>query len=214
VWWARVYRDADEHSVVVVASDRFPAGTAVDVAGRQARGRRPAGWLVDVGYRPTDGAVVRIDLPGQPGGGVWFTEVHHVGAVVPSVSLHAWTGGAGATGELLPPGAVGGATHVGEVRWWLRSGLVETVRVEQQARGRGVGRALVAAAEGLRLVRGWSPLRADGRLTDVAAAWLETAPPCWAPRLVARTQHLPPEPEPGTPAGVARLLADLPARVV
>src|SRR5205085_1832267 len=87
------------------------------------------------------------DLPGEPGEEVWFTEVHHTGAAVPSVSLHAWTGGAGAAGDLLTPGAEAGATHVGVVRWWLRSGLVETVRVEQGSRGRGLGRAQLAGRE-------------------------------------------------------------------
>jgi GNAT superfamily N-acetyltransferase len=217
VWWARIDRGTDpaEHSLVVVASDRFRGGTAVDLPG--ARGRRPAGWLVDVRYRSADGTVVRIDLPGEPGGqaGLWFTEVHHAGAAVPAVSLHAWTGGAGAAGEMLPPGAARpGTEHVGVLRWWPRSGLVDTVRVEPGSRGRGVGRALVAAAEGLRLVRGWAPLRADGRLTDVAAAWLSTAPPCWRPRLGGRTHHLPAQPEPGTATGVTRLLADLPTRIV
>ena len=100
------------------------------------------------------------------------------------------------------------------MRWWVRSGLVETVRVAERARGRGIGRALVTAAEGLRLVRGWAPLHADGRLTDAAAAWLATAPPWWAPRLARRTHCLPPEPEEETSAGVTRLLADLPTRVV
>lgn len=197
VWCARIDRGGDVDSLVVVASDRLPAGAAVDLRGSEARGRRPAGWLVDVRYRTSDGGLVGIEVPGGPDG-LGFTEVHHVGAVVPSVSLHA--------------GIAGG--HVGEVRWWLRSGLVESVRVEPGWRGRGIGRALVAAGEGLRLVRGWAPLHADGRLTDTAAAWLATAPPWWAPRLAARTHALPAEPEPGSPAGVTRLLADLPTRVV
>ena len=72
----------------------------------------------------------------------------------------------------------------------------------------------VGAAEGLRLVRGWAPVHADGRLTDTAAVWLATAPPCWAARLASRTHRLPAEREPGTATGVARLLADLPTRII
>jgi GNAT superfamily N-acetyltransferase len=175
----------------------MPAGDAVDLPGADARGRRPAGWLVDVRYRTVDGALLTIDVAGldeRPE----FTEVHHPGAAVPAVSLHAWNGD----------------QHLGEVRWWIRSGLVETVRVEPGSRGRGIGRALVTAAEGLRLVRGWAPLHADGRLTDAAASWLDGAPPWWTPRLAPRTRSLLPEDEAGSPAGVGRLLGDLPTRVI
>jgi GNAT superfamily N-acetyltransferase len=135
---------------------------------------------------------------------------------MPAVTLHAYAGIPGIpAGALLTPGRVPrAATTIGSVRWWIRSGLVDAVRVEPAFRGAGYGWLLVHAAEGLRALRGWAPLRADGRLTDTAAAWLGAAPPCWAPRLTARTLRLAAQPEPGTPTGVQRLMGDLPSRLL
>src|SRR3954453_3382477 len=86
VWWARITRRGTapvEHSLVAVHSDRFPAGTPVDLSALNARGRRPTGWLGDTRYRPADGAVVRIDVAdsvcAQP---VWFSEAHHSAAAI------------------------------------------------------------------------------------------------------------------------------------
>src|SRR5205807_1306910 len=113
-----------EHSLVAVASDRFPAGTPVDLSALDSRGRRPAGWLVDVRYRAADGAVVRIDartgpvLPDDaPRPRPCFTEVHHAGAAMPAVTLHAYTGvPGGPAGALLAPGRVPcSATRIGSV---------------------------------------------------------------------------------------------------
>ena len=94
--------------------------------------------------------------------------------------------------------------RVAEIRWWTRSGVVETVTVEPAFRRQGIGRVLVTVAEGLRTVRGWAPLTTDGRLTDSGAEWLAEAPACWRPRLTERTAHLPPGDQ--GPTGVTRLL--------
>lgn len=218
VWWARIARrcaDPVEHSLVAVNSDRFPDGTPVDLAALGAHDRRPSGWLVDLRYRAADGAVVRIDVAmsvAEPGVPLWFTVVHHAGDPVPAASLLAFAGEHCPPGALVQPQDVPGhgarlQDRVGELRWQLRSGLVESVSVEHDWRRRGIGRVLATVAEALRVLRGWPPLVADGRLTDDAAAWLATSPAYWRARLSPRTHHLPAEADPLTVTGVARLLA-------
>src|SRR3954451_12887325 len=196
VWFARLAHRAaggtPGHSVVVVNSDRFPAGTPVDLSSQDSRGRRPAGWLVDVRYRAADGQVLRIDVSdavATPAPPLWFAEICHATSVVPTVSLIAFAGTAHPEGALVGPPDVARrglrmGDRVGEIRWWTRSGIVESVTVEPVFRRQGIGRVLVAAAEGLRLVRGWAPLTTDGRLTDAGAEWLDGAPAYWRPRLL------------------------------
>lgn len=192
VWWARITRrgtDPVEHSLVAVHSGRFPAGTPVDLSALDARGRRPAGWLADVRYRTTDGAVVRIDVADTVADlrmPLWFTETHHAGARIPAVTLAVHTGGGVAAGALLPPQGRRG-TRLGSVRWQLRSGLVDTVDVEPAFRGRGTDRLLSAAATTLAMRRGWPALTGD---------------------LAERPSV------PDGPTGVERLLADLLTRVI
>jgi GNAT superfamily N-acetyltransferase len=218
VWIARLAHRVpsgnDEHSLVLVNSDRFPAGTPVDFSDADCRGRRPVGWLVDVRYRACDGHVQRIDVSeavATPAPPLWFAEIAHATSGIPSVSLVAFAGGAHPAGSLVGPHDVARrglrmSDRVGEIRWWTRSGVVETVAVEPVFRRQGIGRVLVTAAEGLRLLRGWAPLTTDGRLTDSGAAWLEGAPAYWQPRLATRSAHLPSDDEPEGPTGVARLL--------
>jgi GNAT superfamily N-acetyltransferase len=218
VWIARLAHRVpsgnDEHSVVLVNSDRFPAGTPVDFSDQDCRGRRPSGWLVDVRYRACDGHVRTIDVSeavATPAPPLWFAEIAHATSGVPTVSLVAFAGGAYPAGALVGPHDVARrglrmSDRVGEIRWGIRSGVVETVTVEPVFRRQGIGRVLATAAEGLRLVRGWAPLTTDGRLTDSGAAWLEGAPSYWRPRLTERSAHLPPGDEPEGPTGVARLL--------
>ena len=217
LWWARLLRRGPgptEYSVVAVNSDRFPDGTPVDMTAVDARGRRPAGWLVDVRHRATDGRVTRIEVTGELADRcppMWFAEVTHASSAVPAVSLLAFRGTAFRPGAVVRPHEVAAAgvritDRIAEVRWWIRSGLVDTVTVEPVYRGRGVARTLVTAAEGLRFLRGWAPLRSDGRLTDAGARWLETAPPAWRPRLAERTEVLPDADAEEELTGVARLL--------
>ncbi|MGY1594539.1 hypothetical protein ACI79D_21395 [Geodermatophilus sp. SYSU D00708] len=217
VWWARLAERglaSTEHALVAVRSERFPDGTPVDLTALHSRGRRSAGWLVDLRHRVGDGAVVRVEL-GEPLAGLcpplWFAEVHHAPGGMPAVSLLAFRGGGFRPGSLVGPHQVAARAlrmtdRVGEVRWWTRSGVVDTVTVAPDVRRRGVGQALVTVAEALRVLRGWAPLRSDGRLTDAGAAWLDAAPAHWAPRLGPRTERLPDEVDPDRPTGVARLL--------
>jgi GNAT superfamily N-acetyltransferase len=217
LWWARLLRRGPgptEYSLVAVNSGRFPDGTPVDMTAVDARGRRPAGWQVDVRYRAADGRGVRIEVAEELSDRcppMWFAEVHHASSPVPCVSLLAFRGTAFRPGAVVRPHEVATAgvritDRVAEVRWWTRSGLVDTVAVEPVYRGRGVARALVTAAEGLRFLRGWAPLRSDGRLTDAGAAWLATSPPAWRPRLTRRTEVLPDADVEEEPTGVTRLL--------
>jgi GNAT superfamily N-acetyltransferase len=174
VWWARITRRGTapvEHSLVAVCSDRFPAGTPVDLSALNARGRRPAGWLVDLRYRAADGAVVRIDVAdtvADPGLPVWFTETHHSGAAIPAVTLAAGTGGSIAPGSLVTPQHAAAGRPLGSLRWQLRSGLVDSLTVHPDAEGRRIGRLLVVAAGALATLRGWPALTGD--LTEHAAA--------------------------------------------
>ncbi|MGY1609166.1 MULTISPECIES: hypothetical protein [unclassified Geodermatophilus] len=217
LWWARLLRRGPgpvEYSLVAVNSDRFPDGTPVDMTAVDARGRRPAGWQVDVRHRAADGRVVRIDVADEISDRcppIWFAEVHHASSPVPCTSLLAFRGNAFRPGSLVgvhEVAAVGVAPtdRIAEVRWWTRSGLVDTVSVEPVYRRRGVAQTLVTAAEGLRFLRGWAPLRSDGRLTDAGAGWLEQAPPAWRPRLAERTEVLPDADVEEGLTGVARLL--------
>ncbi|SEP24360.1 hypothetical protein [Trujillonella endophytica] len=217
VWWARIADggpSSAEHSLVAVNSDRFADGTPVDMTAIESRGRRPVGWLVDVRYRATDGAVVRIesseDLTGlcPP---LWFAELHHATSNIPASSLLAFTGGPFHPGSVVTPREVAAAglrmaDRVGQVRWFNRSGIVDAVTVAPAIRRRGVASLLVSTAEALRVLRGWAPLRSDGRLTDAGAAWLAAAPPCWRSRLADRAEVLPDEETDDAPTGVARLL--------
>ncbi|MGY1830997.1 hypothetical protein ACI8AA_11315 [Geodermatophilus sp. SYSU D01180] len=217
LWWARLLRRGPgpvEYSLVAVNSDRFPDGTPVDMTAVDARGRRPAGWQVDVRHRASDGRVVRIDVAEELSGTcppMWFAEVTHATSAVPAASLLAFRGNAFRPGAVVRPHEVTAAgvrmtDRIAEVRWWIRSGLVDDVTVEPVYRGRGVARTLLTAAEGLRFLRGWAPLRSDGRLTDAGAAWLESAPPAWRPRLADRSEVLPDADAEEELTGVARLL--------
>jgi hypothetical protein len=186
LWWARIARrfaEPAEHSLVAVRSDRFPPGTPVDLSALDARGRRPVGWLVDLRYRARDGAVLAIGTaPGLCELPLWFTEAHHAGAPIPAVTLAAHLGGGVAPGCLLAPRPL---PAVGRLRWQVRSGLVEELRVETDIRTRGVDAVLPVAALALAVLRGWPPVHGA----------LRTSEP------VVRT-------------GVERLLGDLPARLL
>ena len=219
VWWARIADGGPasrEHSLIAVNSERFADGTPVDMTAIESRGRRPVGWLVDVRYRATDGAVLRIDPAGSlaelcpP---LWFAELHHATSPIAASSLLAFAGTAFPAGAVVGPREVGAAgvrmtDGIGELRWYNRSGIVDTVTVDPAVRRRGVGSVLVVAAEALRILRGWAPLRSDGRLTDAGAAWLSAAPPAWRSRLADRVEALPDDAADDAPTGVARLLKD------
>ncbi len=172
VWWARLaHRDTDpvEHSLVAVGSGRFPHGAAVDLTGVDPRGGRPTGWLVDVRYRACDGRIVRLHAsPGlaDPGFPLWFAEIAHATSDIPSASLVAFCGDEFPAGTLVTPTEVCAAgltmgDNVGELRWWTRSGLIESVSVTAEASGRGVGRLLTGLAGGIAMLRNWAPLVAE-----------------------------------------------------
>jgi hypothetical protein len=169
VWWARLrHRDVDpeEHSLVAVGSGRFHHGRAVDLTGVDPRGSRPTGWLIDVRYRARDGRIVRLEAsPGiaDPGLPLWFAEISHATSDIPSASLVAFDGDAFPAGSLVTPSEVTARglsmdDNVGELRWWLRSGLIETVAVAPEVAGRGVGRLLTGLAGGIAMLRNWAPL--------------------------------------------------------
>lgn len=168
VWWARLaHRDSVpvEHSLVAVGSARFPDGSAVDLTAVDPRGRRPAGWLVDVRYRATDGQITCLEAaPGaDPGMPLWFAEIAHATSDVPSASLVVFRGDAFPAGTLVTPREVCArglamTDNVGELRWWTRSGLIGTVTVADELAGRGVDRMLTALAGGIAKLRNWPPL--------------------------------------------------------
>jgi hypothetical protein len=169
---------------VAVASGRFPAGTPVDLSALNARGRRPAGWLVDLRYRAGDGTAVRLDPSPDLGAlPLWFTETHHAGAAIPAVTLAACVGGDVAPGSIAAPRPAG--TLVGRLRWQLRSGLVEGLAVEPAFRGAAVDRLLPVAAGTLATLRGWPFPHGELRAA-----------------------------EPAVRRGVERLVGDLPARLI
>ncbi|RBY80483.1 hypothetical protein [Blastococcus sp. TF02A-26] len=220
VWWARIADGGPgsrEHALVAVGSGRFADGTPVDLTAMEAGGRRPQGWLAAVRYRVADGTVLGIDAADALAGRcppVWFAELHHATSPIPASSLLAFSGGPFRAGTVVTPREVAAAgmrmaDRVGEVRWYTRSGIVDDVAVAPALRRRGMATLLVTAAESLRVLRGWAPLRSDGRLTDAGAAWLAAAPPAWRPRLAERVEVLPDADAADAPTGVARLLRDL-----
>lgn len=169
VWWARLaHRDTEpvEHSLVAVGSGRLPHGSAVDLTSVDPRGGRPTGWLVDVRYRAGDGAIVQLQAsPGlaDPGLPLWFAEIAHATSSIPSASLVAFRGDAFPAGTLVTPSEVTArgltmSDNVGELRWWIRSGLIESVTVAPEVAGRGVGRLLTGLAGGIAMLRNWAPL--------------------------------------------------------
>jgi GNAT superfamily N-acetyltransferase len=218
LWWALITRSRGrdgERSLLAVNSDEFPDGTPVDATSVVDGERRPAGWVVDVRYRSGNGAPLHVSVaPAVAAHDVqlWFVALHDGSALLPAASLVAFIGAGVPAGSLLslhevPAPALRQAARVGEIRWYPRSGVVDTVVVDEAARGRGIARHLVTAAEGLRGLWGWPPLRSDGRLTDDGAGWLTHSPEWWWPRLVARTERLPGESDARPdPRGVARLL--------
>lgn len=217
VWWARISDGGPGsavHSLVAVNSERFPDGTPVDMSAIRSGGRRPAGWLVDLRFRATSGAVLRIDVSEQLRGlcpPLWFAELHHATSPIPASSLMGFRGGPFEPGTVVGPREVAAAglrmaDRVGEVRWYNRSGIVDAVTVAPSIRRRGVASLLVCAAEALRVLRGWAPLRSDGRLTDAGAAWLAQAPAAWRSRLADRAEVLSDEDVADDLTGVARLL--------
>jgi hypothetical protein len=172
VWWARLaHRDTHpvEHSLVAVGSGRFPHGSAVDLTTVDPRGGRPTGWLLDVRYRAADGGIVRLTAsPGlaDPGLPLWFAEIAHATSDIPSASLVAFRGDAFPVGTLVTPPDVTArgltmAENVGELRWWTRSGLIETLTVAPDVAGRGVARLLTGLAGGIAMQRNWAPLVAE-----------------------------------------------------
>jgi hypothetical protein len=169
VWWARLrHRDVEpeEHSLVAVGSGRFAHGRAVDLTAVDPRGSRPTGWLIDVRYRAADGRIVRLDAsPGlaDPGLPLWFAEISHAVSDIPSTSLVAFQGDAFPAGTLVTPPEVTArglavTENVGELRWWTRSGLIETLTVDPEVAGRGVGTLLTGLAGGIAMLRNWAPL--------------------------------------------------------
>lgn len=169
VWWARLrHRDVDpeEHSLVAVGSGRVAHGSAVDLTAVDPRGTRPTGWLVDVRYRAADGRIVRLDAsPGlaDPGLSLWFAEISHAVSDLASTSLVAFQGNEFPAGTMTTPAEVAArglrlTDHVAELRWWTRSGLIETVAVTPEVAGRGVGSLLGGLAGGLAMLRNWPPL--------------------------------------------------------
>jgi hypothetical protein len=172
VWWARLaHRDTQpvEHSLVAVGSGRFPHGSAVDLTNVDPRGGRPTGWLLDVRYRAADGGIVRLTAsPGlaDPGLPLWFAEIAHATSDIPSASLVAFHGDAFPAGTLVTPPDVTArgltmAENVGELRWWTRSGLIESLTVAPDVAGRGVARLLTGLAGGIAMQRNWAPLVAE-----------------------------------------------------
>jgi hypothetical protein len=179
VWWARLaHRDTRpaEHSLVAVGSGRFRHGSAVDLTAVDPRGGRPTGWLVDVRYRAADGSIVALHAsPGLAGPGLplWFAELAHATSDIASASLLAFRGDAFAPGTLVTPGDVAArgllmSEHVGQLRWWTRSGLIETLSVAPECAGRGVGRLLTGLAGGVAMLRNWPPLIEE---VDWATGW-------------------------------------------
>jgi hypothetical protein len=169
VWWARLrHRDVrpEEHSLVAVGSGRCPHGSAVDLTAVDPRGSRPTGWLVDVRYRAADGWIVRLEAsPGlvDPGLPLWLAEIAHATSDIPSASLVAFRGDVFPAGALVTPSEVSArgltmSDNVGELRWWTRSGLIETVTVAPDLAGRGIGRLLTGLAGGIAMLRNWPPL--------------------------------------------------------
>ncbi len=105
------------------------------------------------------------DLPGGDlsAAPVWWARLAHRGTCRVEHSLVAVGSGRFPAGTLVTPGVVAArglamADHVGELRWWTRSGLVEDVRVLPELAGRGMGRLLAGLAGGLAVLRGWPPL--------------------------------------------------------
>lgn len=137
-------------------------------------------WWSRLAPRRAEPGVLGLPVP------LWFTEIHHAGALIPAVTLAARTGGGVRTGALLPPQGERGL-RVGAIRWQLRSGLVESVDVAADFHGQGVDEVLAAAAGTLAALRGWPALVGD--LTE-------------RPLVVDR------------PTGVERLVADLVPRLL
>lgn len=199
VWWARLAHRGPgpvEHSLVAVNSDRFPDGTPVDLTAVDPRGRRPAGWLVDLRYRAADATVVTAEVSerlADPGLPLWFAEVAHATSDIPAASIHAFAAGPVPAGTYVTPREVATAgvrmaDRIGEIRWWTRSGLLDVVTVEDDARGRGVDRALGCLADTLALLRGWAPLVAPDPETGLPVAdrgrpWSVPTTAQWRPRL-------------------------------
>ena len=207
LWSAR--HTATDGGVVIVgtAGTEFPDGSVVSLPGPAVR---PARWQFEAtvpvpGSPPSRVAVAPDVAPRAP----------HLWAVLlpadrgDQVDLAAFSTDSFPDGTLVGPRSVEAlgiswANQVAAVRWSPSSGVVGQIYVSPTHRRRGVATKLLMLAGGVRVAMGWSPLRSDGRLTDLGDAWLRRSPEQWQGRLTARTAHLPamttPEEAVGVPA--------------
>jgi hypothetical protein len=205
IWFAR-YPAPDGGGVFVgTVGPGFPVGTVVELPGPATR---PAGWQLEVhapvpGRLPSRVLVSQTAAPAAP----------HLWAVVlpagegDQVDLVAFSSTAFADGTVvdrsrLDPATTRWGDQVGALRWSPGSGVVRQVYVHPAHRRRRVGTKMAVLAIGVQTAMGWTPLRSDGRLTDLGDAWLQRSPDWWRENLAPRTADLPPMTPPADTSGI------------
>jgi GNAT superfamily N-acetyltransferase len=196
-WWARFPEDGEpgrppQQTWVAVLSQEFPAHTVVDLPA----GRRPASWQVAVRADVEGDRVHRVEVaaPGTPL--LWYVELPEPTASPPATTLLAFSDprqpeGTVLTADQARASGVSGAQQVAALRWWTGSGLAHQIYVAPAHRQRGIAGKLAQVAYGVQVVRGLTPLHADGRRTDDGEQWRQRLPRHVSGRMAPLSQRLP-----------------------
>jgi GNAT superfamily N-acetyltransferase len=206
LWYALHRAPGDPGFVVLgVASAEFADGAVVELP---MPVRRPTGWVAEVhvagpGRVPHRAVIADAALPGAPL--LWYVVVPATGT---EVDLVAFSTADRADGDVLDLPTFSGLgldwdNQVGAMRWDTATGLVRQVYVAPAFRRLGVATKLGWAVACVVHGRGWAPLQADGRRTDLGEAWIAGRSDGWRVQVPERTEWAPPMTPPDEAVGVA-----------
>jgi GNAT superfamily N-acetyltransferase len=207
LWYARHQVPGEPGWVVVgVASAEFADGTVVELPPPV---RRPTGWVAEVhlagpGRVPHRVLIADAAIPGAPL--LWYVVLPAPGTAS-EVDLVAFSTADRAEGDVLDAAAFQAlgldlSNQVGAMRWDTATGLVRQVYVAPAVRRRGVATKVGWAVACIVKGRGWAPLQADGRRTDLGEAWVSARSEGWRVHVPERTDWAPPMTPPAEAPGI------------
>ena len=208
IWYMRIrHADADppEESLVGVGSDEYADGSIVELADHGPWPLRP-NRLVRVRYllgtkRIRSLSVIATWASGAPP--LRYVEAADGGGDRPAHTLVAFPAEPDTAGRLDDAAdfaelGLTSSDQVAAIRWYPNTGLIHQIYVAPAHRRNRIGTALIMAAAGLRVCRGWPALHADGRRTPEGEAFALAGPTQWQHRVEQLTETMPPM-TPGAP---------------